>query len=98
VQGNFVRFLLTFRGSNRNILRSCIAHARYWARSSTNKGKFQQSSEKEAYQYGNEEEGHQKGSQEEKEVTEPGEASSLAIFLFNEKASAMWYRGGLFFV
>ena len=51
----------------------------------TNKGKFQQSSEKEAYQYGNEEEGHQKGSQEEKEVTEPGEAFGLAIFLFNEK-------------
>jgi hypothetical protein len=31
VQENFVRFLLTFHASNRNILRSCNAHARYWA-------------------------------------------------------------------
>jgi hypothetical protein len=31
MQQNFVRFLLTFRASNRNILRSCIAHARCWA-------------------------------------------------------------------
>jgi hypothetical protein len=30
-QDFFLRFLLTFHASNRNILRSCSAHARYWA-------------------------------------------------------------------
>src|SRR5580704_14779374 len=43
-QENFVRFLLTFIGSNRNILRSCIAHATYWARTRDLQGESSTSS------------------------------------------------------
>ncbi len=82
-QENFVRFLLTFHGSNRNILRSCIAHARYWARVRVHQGKVPQVLQRRLND-GNEEEGHQEGCQKEKAVTDRGEAIGLALFLSNE--------------
>jgi hypothetical protein len=83
-QEKYMRFLLTFRTSNRNILRSCIAHARYWAVTKglgtiriPSRGKVPQ----RRHFNGNEEEGYQESCQEEKEVSDHGEANGLALSL-----------------